>query len=109
MNVVSDEDDASSALFGTSNIAEDNLSLFDAKCRCRFIENENLGAEVNRPCDRDGLAFSAGEGNDRAIKVADVDADVADFPRSDIDSRSLVQPRERPRPISGSRPKKKCR
>ncbi len=49
--------------------------LRDAERRGRLVEDQHLGAEIDRAGDRHALALAARERADRLVRVAHVDAD----------------------------------
>ena len=84
--------------------------LPDAQRAGRLVEDQHLGAEVDRAGDRHGLALTAGQRADRLLHVADVDAHREQLLAADPSwparvSRNLSGPN----PDRGSLPRKKFR
>jgi hypothetical protein len=61
------------------DVLQHHAGLLDAERGRGLVEDEHLRAEVHRPRDRHALPLAAGEGADRLVDVAQVDAHVEQF------------------------------
>src|SRR6476661_8751805 len=84
VRVVGDEDDAQAAVAGLQDVAQHHAGLLDAEGRGGFVQDQDLGPEVDGAGDRDALAFTAGELADGLFDVAEVDAHVGKFLLGDV-------------------------
>ena len=83
--------------------------LLDAQRGGRLVEDQDPGAEVLGPGDRQRLALAAGQRPDELVRVADLDADVLHLLAGDPRRLARVEAPERPEPAVGSLPRKKLR
>jgi len=75
VDVVGDQDDAEAAIARLGDQAQHDGGLVDAERRGRLVEDQDLGAEMHRPGDRQALPLAARQRADRLRGIAHVDAD----------------------------------
>src|SRR3972149_3775709 len=61
VEVVGDEDHRKSAALGLADVIEDLARLLDGEGGGGLVQDDQLGPEMHRPTDGDGLALAAGE------------------------------------------------
>ena len=96
VDVVGDEDDAETARPRLRDVAQHDAGLLDAEGGGRLVEDQHLGAEVDRAGDRHRLPLAAGEGADRLLGVADLDPHLGELVAGDPVGRLDVEAAERP-------------
>ena len=64
------------AVPGLHDVAQHDAGLLDAQGRSRLVQDQQAGAEMDGPGDRDTLPLTTGQRADRLIGIADVDAHV---------------------------------
>ena len=74
VRVVGDEDHPHPALARLRDVAQHDPGLLHPERRGRLVQDQHLGAEVDRPRDRDRLALATRQRADRLVGVAHVDA-----------------------------------
>lgn len=74
VRVVGDQDHAEARVPGGGDVLEDHSGLLDAEGRGGLVEYEDLRPEVHGAGDGHALAFTAGQGADGLVHVAQVDA-----------------------------------
>jgi hypothetical protein len=97
------------ALLGLHDVAEHHAGLLDAERRGGLVEDQHLGAEVDRAGDGHRLALAAGQRSDRLVGVADVDAHLRHLLAGRRLAKSMSYRRSGPHPFVGSEPRKKFR
>ena len=110
VRVVGDEDDAEAAVARLGDVLQHHAGLADAEGGGRLVEDQHPGPEVDRAGDRHALPLAAGQGADRLLDVAQVDAH-----RRQLGLGDLLHRRRRragsvgPLPLVSSEPRKKLR
>ena len=107
VRVVGDEDDPEAGVARLDDVLQHHPGLLHAECGGRLVEDHYLGAEVDRPGDRDALALAAGQHADRPLEVGDDDAHLGQLLVGDPLHLAIVQLAEGPLVIS--LPRKKLR
>ena len=108
-HVVRDEDHAEALLPDLMDVFQHHRGLRHAERRGRLVEDQDLGAEIDRARDRHALALAARKGADRLVRIAHVDADLVHLLAGDLVAMIEIDIAERPDPLPGSRPMKKLR
>ena len=109
VRVVRDEDHGDAAFARLQDVLEDDARLLHAERRRRLVEDQHARAEVDRARDRDRLPLAARERADRLVRIADVDAHLAQLAADDRLRLGASNHRNGPKPLRGSAPRKKFR